>query len=63
MKIILTHPDLEDVVKEAGILIKSSFDNVAVHNGSQLKQMMTFARTTKNMRVRVTDDTRSFVES
>ena len=47
LKIVLTHPDLNDVVKEAELSIKSSFDDVAIHSGSQLKRIMNFARSKK----------------
>ena len=60
---VLKDPELSSIIKNAGISISSSSENVAKFHVKQSKKMLKFALTTNEVKGRTTNDRRGFVIS
>ncbi len=60
---VLKDPELSSIIKNAGISISSSSENIAKFHAKQSNKMLKFALTTNEVKGRTTNDRRGFVIS
>ena len=63
VKLLFKDTDLEPVINESGIKIKTDMEEVAIFNTNQTKNIIQLASTTSNKNGKLNDDRRSFIES
>ena len=60
---VLIDPELETIIKLAGITINSTNTTISCFNEYMRKKMINFAAEKNQLRGRINDDKRSFIES